>query len=607
MRLRQMPACFPAMARRLCSRLLRGTDGFRARFADYIGVIGARFRFLNVRQSAALAVAVLAIEAVLSGIALPDSRHQTLLARLEPSGLPSEVHVLSVLVGLALLATAPRLWRGTRTAVSLAILGLTVLATLNLAKGQLGEAAVELSLAGLLTGGRRSFPLGCRSRPRLAVVAAAVGAWGLAYCALRLAPLVHGRAHGLVHALHRSITHALRLTAAAPQVSADWSSVIDVLIGCAALTSVLTVRSLLRPAAADNHHVEHEYRAARAIVDAHGEDSLSPFILRPDKALQFAGGGVLSYRVIRGTAVVSSDPVGPPGAAPRVMASLLEVAHRHGWQVAVWGASDRHLDAYRHLGLRSVCVGEEAFVDPRRFTLEGRAVRKLRQSVNRVQRRGWEILVREGRAVDAALEAEIDELEHEWRRSQRRLHGFAMGMGVYDAHLRPDDLYVLARSPTGELGAAMHFVSHCGKLSLDTMRRVGSTPNGLNEALVCRALVLARRRGVTQVSLNYAGLAHLVRSAPPDERLRRWGGQLLLAALGRHFQMERLVRFNEKFSPEWRPRYLVYESRGALPRSVVRVLQAEGYLPERGRLRLPRRRAAVAGVLGRRPHARGAG
>jgi lysyl-tRNA synthetase class 2 len=582
------------------------TDGCGAAGGDYICLIGARFRFLNVRQSAALAVAVLAIEAVLSGIALPDARYGTAPAGLEPSGLPSEVHILSVLIGLALLATTARLWRGTRTAVSLAILGLMALATLNLAKGRWGEASVELSLAALLSGARSSFPLGCRNRPRVAMVATAVGAWGLAYCALHLAPLVHGRAHGLVHALHGSVTHALRLTAAAPHMNAVWSSTIDVLIGCAAVTSGLAVRSLLRPAAAENHHVEHEYRAARAIVGAHGEDSLSPFILRPDKALQFGAGGVLSYRVIRGTAIVSSDPVGPPGAAPRVLASFLEVARRRGWQVALWGASDRHLDAYRRLGLRAVCVGEEAFVDPRRFTLEGRAVRKLRQSVNRVQRRGWTVVVREGRGVDAALEAEIDGLERAWRRG-RRLYGFAMGMGGYDTELCPDDLYVLARSPTGELGAAMRFVSHCGKLSLDTMRRVGATPNGLNEALVCRALEVAREAGVTQVSLNYAGLAHLVRGTPPAGRLQRWGRQLLLAALGRHFQMERLVRFNEKFSPEWRPRYLVYESRGALPRTVVRVLQAEGYLPERGRLPLPRGRVALPGALGRSPHAPGAG
>ena len=58
---------------------------------------------------------------------------------------------------------------------------------------------------------------------------------------------------------------------------------------------------------------------------------------------------------------------------------------------------------------------------------------------------------------------------------------------------------------------------------------------------------------------------------------------MALAPLHRRFQMDRLVRFNEKFSPQWRPRYLVYESRAALPLAIARVLQAEGYLPHRER------------------------
>jgi lysyl-tRNA synthetase class 2 len=126
----------------------------------------------------------------------------------------------------------------------------------------------------------------------------------------------------------------------------------------------------------------------------------------------------------------------------------------------------------------------------------------------------------------------------------------------------------------------MRFASYCGNLSLDTMRRVGETPNGLNEALVCRAIESARELGVPQVSLNYAGLAHLVRGASEHRSaIGRLFVELLVRGLAGRFQMERLVRFNEKFSPQWRPRYLVYESRATLPRSILRVLQAEGYVP----------------------------
>ena len=516
--------------------------------------------------------------------------------------------MLVVLIGLAMLSLTPRLWRGTRTAVSLAIVGLGLLAVLNIAKGDYDEAAVEICLGLLLALGRGEFPVGCRNRPRLTIVCAAIAAWGLTYCAMLVAPLVPGSAgHALTAALHHSIGHALHSSASHRQLSADWSSVLELLIAFAGGISVLAIRSLLSPAGGGNGHAEHEYRAARAIVEQYGQDSLSPFVVRPDKALHFAAGGVLSYRMIGDIAIVSSDPVAPAGAAPEVLSSFLSLARKRGWQTALWGVSARHLQAYRAQGLRTLCVGEEAFVDPRRFTLEGRSVRKLRQSVHRVERRGWEIVVREGRELDAALETEIDALEEAWRARQPRLLGFAMGMGSFDPEVRPDDQYVLARSPEGELAAVMRFVAHCGNLSLDTMRRVGETPNGLNEALVCRALELARERGVREVSLNYAGLAHLVRGLPSHHRVRRFMTSLVMTTLRRRFQMERLVRFNEKFSPEWRPRYLIYESRGSLPRTVTRVLQAEGYIPQRRKLRLTPGWRTLPRVAPRPPQAKRAG
>jgi lysyl-tRNA synthetase class 2 len=310
----------------------------------------------------------------------------------------------------------------------------------------------------------------------------------------------------------------------------------------------------------------------------HGRDSLARFVLRPDKSFHFAWGGMVAYRVIGRTAVVSGDPIAPAGMEGRVLSSFVDLARHRQWKIVVWGASEAQLAHYRALGLRWKCAGEEAFVTPAHFTLEGRHVRKLRQSVQRVRRRGWVVEVFRGDELDFTRRLEIDGFERSWRAEQARLLGFAMGFGGFDPDVEDEDLYLLGRSPETELRAVMRFVGHCGRLSLDTMHRVGETPNGLNEALVCTALEWARAHGVPEVSLNYAGLGHLVRREHDGRAatLTRAG----LDLLSRRFQMERLVRFNEKFLPEWRPRFIVYQSRRGLPGAVVRVLQAEGHLSE---------------------------
>jgi lysyl-tRNA synthetase class 2 len=436
---------------------------------------------------------------------------------------------------------------------------------------------VVLAVA-LLRWGRGPRPV------RRAGVLTAVAVWALTCLGMLLAPLATAQPTSSTgHRTQHGVGHLAGTALAQAHLIAHWSTVVDLVIASAVITSVLAARVILRPARIPHDDSGHGLQSAKAIVEKYGDDSLSPFILRPDKAFEFAADGVLAYQVIGETAVVSGDPVAAGESAPEVLEEFLRSARARRWRVTVYGASGRHLSRYRSMGLRAIRVGDEAVVHPAEFTLEGRPVRKLRQSVHRIQRRGWEISALEGREIHASLEAEIDALEASWRSTRRRLLGFAMGMGAYESGVRAKDLYLLARSPEGDLHAVMRFISHCGKLSLDTMRRVGETPNGLNEALVCRALELARERGIAEVSLNYAGLAHLVRGDAAGSRSARAAGRMAVALLGRRFQMQRLVCFNEKFSPEWRPRYLVYESGPALPRSVFRVLQAEGYLPQRRR------------------------
>ena len=556
---------------------------------DLVATLRHMFSF---RRAAAAAVAAVGIEALLSAATPNLPGRERALGRLLPAAIPSAAHLLALLAALALLVLAPRLWRGTRTAVPLAVGWLAVLALLNLIKGlDYDEAALDGCLLAVLIAGRSAFPLGSRARPRLAAAGLALGAWALSWGAELVRPLLVDRGHTLKlafghtlgrafgHGVGRALGHALTRSLAGARPDAGWTTIIELLLGCAVLASLLALRSWTAPTPDPGGHSQEEHRAARALLARHGQDSISPFILRPDKSFHFAGEGVVAYRVIGGTCVVSGDPVAPPEEVPAVLCSLLSLARRRGWRVVIWGSSERHLGGYARLGLRAIRLGEEAFVDPSTFTLEGRRVRKLRQSVNRLARRGWRIEAHEGRQLDDRLEGELDALEERWRAAKRRIHGFAMGMGSYTAERWPDDLYLLARAPSGELRAVMHFISHCGRLSLDTMHRVGETPNGLNEAMICRALEIARERGVPEVSLNYAGLGHLVRRGAAGRGAVRVLARLLSTLIGARFQMAGLVRFDEKFSPRWRPRYLVYESAATLPVVALRVLQAEGYLP----------------------------
>jgi lysyl-tRNA synthetase class 2 len=498
-------------------------------------------------------------------------------------------HVVATLGGLGLVYIGWGIVRGRRRAANVAIVVLLLLAFVHAAKGlDYEESVVALGMAAVLAALRRSCTRGGGPGRVLIAGAVAIGAVAAAYTLELGTLLVSDRAHTVGSALTGAAT-ALGHGAWWLHSGEPVAVALDTLIVIAMAACAVMLHRLLRPAVATAGHSADAHRRAAAIVARHGCDSLDPFALREEKTFFFSRGGLVAYRTLRGTAVVSGDPIGPPGAGPGIVADFIDFAARQGWDVVITAVSERFLADYRALGLRTVCIGEEAVVDPAGFTLEGRAIRKVRQSVTRAARAGWTLEVVAGLRPDDVLAQELAGVDARWRASQDRLHGFAMSLGrLWGAPEDATAVYALGRAPGGELRTFVRFARCANMLSLDVMRRSGGEPNGLNEALIARTLEWAREHGVAEVSLNFAGFAHLFGPDGSSSRRHRLTRRALELLHGR-FQLERLKLFNDKFGPSWRPRFLVYGARTHLPLATLRVLQAESYIrPPRARLR-PRR------------------
>ena len=158
-----------------------------------------------------------------------------------------------------------------------------------------------------------------------------------------------------------------------------------------------------------------------------------------------------------------------------------------------------------------------------------------------------------------------------------------------DTLFRLDDehaVFLIGRDPGGTAVGFLHFaVCRRGSaLSLSSMPRLRSTPNGFNEWLICVAVAWAREQGLGRVSLNFAPFAALLAPEAELSRLQRVERHALLRLKGR-FQLDNLLLFNRKFFPSWQRRFVVYERRLDLPRVGIAALAAEAYLPFSGRER----------------------
>jgi lysyl-tRNA synthetase class 2 len=337
----------------------------------------------------------------------------------------------------------------------------------------------------------------------------------------------------------------------------------------------------LRPHAVTPPCVEDRERAAE-LVQEHGSDSLAYFALRRDKAYFFSPSGrsFLAYRVVGGTALVAGDPIGDVTERRDLVQEFVRIAHAKGWRVAVAGASNEALEDYARVGFKSMYLGDEAVIHPSTFSLEGRAIRKVRQSVSRLEKSGYEVRVLSTSDADDALRAEVRAVSEEWRGNWPE-RGFTMAM---DALFRyPDTVLAVAVGPDGHVGGFLQLVPSPASegYSLASMRRRSDTPNGLMEFLITETVAWARRHAVTEVSLNFAVFADFLRSGDEAGRWTRAVRWLLLKG-DRLFQLERLHSFNRKFFPHWRRRYFCFERWVDLPLAGLAYLQAESLLTPPG-------------------------
>jgi lysylphosphatidylglycerol synthetase-like protein (DUF2156 family) len=127
--------------------------------------------------------------------------------------------------------------------------------------------------------------------------------------------------------------------------------------------------------------------------------------------------------------------------------------------------------------------------------------------------------------------------------------------------------------------------------SLDLMRRSerGDQPNGLTELVVVDTIEHLRREGYTGLALNFATFRAVLASETGDRlvhRVEKW----FLERMSDSMQIESLWTFNEKFQPEWHPRYACYDSPEHLLAASIAVARAESFweLPVIGRFFGPR-------------------
>lgn len=451
----------------------------------------------------------------------------------------------------------------------------------------------------LALGRREFYAKGARSNPKLAALVAVAGLLVTSLIATALVTVTN-TAHDEARSsfLDRWRYGALRLVSVADNdvrfpgiTTPGWVDVIINIMSTLLLIAVVYVA--FRSRRAVDPISPQDEKALRVLLDKHGErDSLGYFALRREKSVIWSptGKAAVAYRVVGGVSLASGDPIGDPEAWPGAIGPWLAEAREHGWTPAVMGVSEEGGNVYARHGLDALELGDEAIVETADFTLEGRAMRTVRQAYNRVRRAGYDVTVRRHEEIPGAEMAELVRRADDWRDGATE-RGFSMALGRLGDPADGQCVMLECRDATpaedggpGELRAVLSFVPWGPNgLSLDLMRRDRDAGNGLMEFMVIELLQRAEKIGITQVSLNFAMFRSVFERGSrlgAGPVLRLW--RSLLSFFSRWWQIESLYRANAKYRPIWEPRFMLFEKSSDLLRIGIAAGRAEGFLEAPG-------------------------
>lgn len=348
---------------------------------------------------------------------------------------------------------------------------------------------------------------------------------------------------------------------------------VDSLFVVGATTLGYSAWMLARPVLVRQPSSADERRRAAQIVEAHGYTSLARFALFDDKSYFFSeGGSVVAYVVKGGVALVLGDPIGPAADRDEVVRSFLLLCRRNDWRPSFLDARPENLERYRKAGFLDLCIGQEAIVDLSSFTLEGSENKTIRNTWNKLAKKGFTVRALEPPVCDEVID-QLQAISDDWLMA---MHGAEkhFTVGYFDRDYLRNCTILVVYDPQDQPVAFTNIVPEyqASEVSIDLMRHFHGAEPGTMEYLFISTFFWAREKGYLSFSLGLSALSGigLHNDDPAIEKALKF----IFEHMNQFYNFKGLHNFKEKFHPHWEPRYLVYLS-GALSQTALSMVRAD--------------------------------
>jgi len=290
----------------------------------------------------------------------------------------------------------------------------------------------------------------------------------------------------------------------------------------------------------------------------------------------------IGYRVVNGIAITLSDPIAAPEDRERVILEFVTFCDGNSWTPAFYSVHPDVAAVFTRLGWQTLPVGVETRIATSELELTGHSWQKVRYALNRGVKEGMTTVWGSWSELPLAATVQIAAMSEEWV-SGRKLPEMGFTLGGLAELKDPEVRIMLALNSDGRVQAVTSWlpVYDSGEVvswTLDFMRRVDGSMNGVMEFLIVSTALHMRDTGIRTLSLSGVPLVSEPGADVPsrESTLQRFL-DYLARSLEPAYGFTALLRFKSRFNPEYVPLSMAYFDPLALP--AIGVALSRAYLP----------------------------
>lgn len=318
-------------------------------------------------------------------------------------------------------------------------------------------------------------------------------------------------------------------------------------------------------------HHDSQARAAALLDKGVGKSEDYFKLWPPDKQYLFdvTGAAALSYKVVRGVALVAGDPFGDRAKAGALLRQFEDICFGNDWEPVFIHTEPDWNDFYQRHGFTLQQIGEEAILNLEHFESSVRRDKYFRQIANKFSREGFtaEVLAP---PHNKALLSRLRVISDSWlERPGRAERGFMMG--YFSEDYMQQCTIVVARDAAGTIQAFLNRIPSFDheEANFDLLRSAPESPGNINDFLLMAFIDHLREQGLKRLNLGLSPLSGL--DDLEEKSLISRALHFVYSNGDRFYSFSGLKRFKAKYEPEWSDRYVAY--RGGM-RNFARAMNA---------------------------------